>query len=146
MVSHHTKRTWAATTLTKFNRNMWIGFFLYTGKHSLSFVLKSTQKIQVPLTTGTRDLWNSPPFNRLPCFHMAIIWDFEHFYYFNFDTSFLGKKLFWKTEVLFFVERTMMEKAPFPYKTALSKANVKTNWTNSKRWTYHKEVLPINKS
>lgn len=30
----------------------------------------------------------------------------------------------------------MVESATFPYKTALSKANVKTN---SKNWTYHKE-------
>ena len=44
-----------------------------------------------------------------------------------FETSFLkNKSLFWK-KGHFLVESTMMENATFPYKNALSKANVKTN-------------------
>ena len=30
-----------------------------------------------------------------------------------------------------------MENAAFPYKTALSKANVKTNRIGNSKWTYH---------
>ena len=36
-------------------------------------------------------------------------------------------------------ERTKIEKASFPYKTAISEANVKTNRIASAKWTYHKE-------
>ena len=50
-----------------------------------------------------------------------------------FNTSTL-KKIFWKTktffkklEYRFLVESTKIENASFPYKTALSGANVKTN-------------------
>ena len=32
-----------------------------------------------------------------------------------------------------------MENVTFPYKTDLSKANVKTNRMGSTKWTYHKE-------
>ena len=45
---------------------------------------------------------------------------------------FLKTKAFLKLrEYRFLVESTMNESAAFPYKTALSKANVKTNWMGS---------------
>ena len=44
--------------------------------------------------------------------------------------------LFKKLEYHFLVENTKIENAIFPYKTALSEANVKTNKIG---WTYHKE-------
>ena len=39
----------------------------------------------------------------------------------------------------FLVSSTKMENATFPYKTALSEANVKTNRMGSTKRTYHKE-------
>ena len=59
---------------------------------------------------------------------MTITGNSERFHYFNFKASFLkNENLFWKTWVSFLAESTTMENATFPYKTALSKANVKTN-------------------
>ena len=56
------------------------------------------------------------------------------------------KQIFWKTktffkklEYRFLVESTKIENASFPYKTAISEANVKTNRMVSTKWTYHKE-------
>ena len=37
------------------------------------------------------------------------------------------------------MESTKIENASFPYKTAMSEANVKTNRIASTKWTYHKE-------
>ena len=37
------------------------------------------------------------------------------------------------------VESTAIESVAFPYKAALSEANVKTNRIGSTKWTYHKE-------
>ena len=58
---------------------------------------------------------------------MSITGNFELFLYFNFETNFLKTaKPFQNTVVPFFlVESTKTENATFPYKTALSKANVK---------------------
>ena len=36
-------------------------------------------------------------------------------------------------------ESTKIDNISFPYKTALSEANVKTNRMGSTKWTYHKE-------
>ena len=45
----------------------------------------------------------------------------------------------WKIGVPFLVESNTIESATFPYKTALSKANAKTNRTGYTKWTYYKE-------
>ena len=51
---------------------------------------------------------------------------FEHFPCFNFETDFLkNENFFLKTGVPFFSWK--IEKSSFPYKTAISEANVKTN-------------------
>ena len=42
-------------------------------------------------------------------------------------------------EYRFVVESTEIEKAPFPYKTAISEANVKTNRMLTTKWAYHRE-------
>ena len=47
--------------------------------------------------------------------------------------------LFKKLEYRFLVESTKIDNITFPYKTALSEANVKTNRMGSTKWTYHKE-------
>ena len=56
------------------------------------------------------------------------------------------KQIFWKTktffkklEYRFWVESTKIENASFPYKSAVSEANVKTNRMVTTKWTYHKE-------
>ena len=56
------------------------------------------------------------------------------------------KQIFWKTktffkklEYRFLVESTKIENASFPYKTAISEANVKTNKMVTSKWTYQKE-------
>ena len=56
------------------------------------------------------------------------------------------KQIFWKTKTFFqkleyhfLVETTKIENTPFPFKTALSEANVKTNRMATTKWTYHKE-------
>ena len=83
---------------------------------------------------------NSQPFERSACFYVMINENFEHFQYFNFETDFLeNENFFQKLEYCFLVERIKIEKASFPYKTAISEANVKTNRMVSTKWTYHKE-------
>ena len=56
------------------------------------------------------------------------------------------KQIFWKTktffkklEYRFLVEATKIENTSFPFKTALSEANVKTNRMATTKWTYQKE-------
>ena len=56
------------------------------------------------------------------------------------------KQISWKTRTFFkklgyrfLVESTKIEKASFPYKTAISNPDVKTNRIDSTKWTYHKE-------
>ena len=55
------------------------------------------------------------------------------------------KQIFWKMKTFlkklehrFLVKSTKIEHA-FPYKTAISKANVKKNRIVSSKWTYHKQ-------
>ena len=62
-----------------------------------------------------------------------------------FNTSIL-KQIFWKTKIFFkkleycfLVESTKIENASFPYKTAISEANVKANRMVTTKWTYHKK-------
>ena len=92
----------------------------------------STNLTNVPLKTVTRAFQNSPPFKRLTYFYMTTT------EYFNFKASFLrNEKPFLKTGVLFLVESTTIENCPYPYKTTLSKTNVKTNRMESTKWIYH---------
>ena len=50
------------------------------------FILKPTKTAQILLKNGTRDFKNSPPFERLACFHVTFAGYFERFQYFNFTT------------------------------------------------------------
>ena len=72
---------------------------------------------------------------------MTITGNFECFQYFDFETNFLENKnlFFKKLENSFVVESTTIESVTYPYKTALSEANVKTNRMGSTKWTYLKE-------
>ena len=49
------------------------------------------------------------------------------------------KTNFKKLEYCFLVETTKIESTLFPFKTALSEANVKTNSMATTKWTYQKE-------
>ena len=49
------------------------------------------------------------------------------------------KTFFKKLGYCFLVERIKIEKASFPYKTAISEANVKTNRMVATKWAYHRE-------
>ena len=72
-------------------------------------------------------------------FYATISENFERFQYCNFETYFLENETFKKLEYRFLVERTKIENASFPYKTAISEANVKTNRTVTTKWAYHRE-------
>ena len=59
--------------------------------------------------------------------------EFEHFQCFSFETSFVkNENFFRKTGVSFLVESATVESNTFSYKTALPKANVKTNKMRSR--------------
>ena len=49
------------------------------------------------------------------------------------------KTFFKKLECRFLVETTKIESTSFPFKTALSEANVQTNRMATTKWNYHKE-------
>ena len=58
------------------------------------------------------------------------------------------KQIFWKTKTYFkkleyclLVEITKIENTSFPFKTAQSEANVKTNRMATTKWTYYKERI-----
>ena len=71
---------------------------------------------------------------------MIITGDFERFQYFNLEINFLkNANTFKKLEYSFLVESTKIDNITFPYKTALSEANVKTNRMGGIKLTYHKE-------
>ena len=71
---------------------------------------------------------------------MTINGNLKRFQYFKFETDFLEMKIFFqKTGVPYLVESSKIENVSFPYKTAISEANVKTNRMGSTKWTYHKE-------
>ena len=71
---------------------------------------------------------------------MTISGNFERFQYFNIETDFLEMKTFLKKLVYrFLVESTKIENASFPYKAAISEANIKTKRMVSTKWNYHKE-------
>ena len=78
----------------------------------------------VILKNGTRDFQNTPPFKISACFHVTISGNFERFQNFNLKIDFLKNKNLFKYS--FLVKSTKIENAPFPYKTAISEANVKT--------------------
>ena len=55
------------------------------------------------------------------------------------QTFWKTKTFFKKLEYSFPVETTKSENTSFPFKTALSEANVKINRMATTKWTYHKE-------
>ena len=73
-------------------------------------------------------------------FLWTISESFKRFQYFNFEADFReNENLFQKTRVPSLVETTKVENTSFPFKTALSEANVKTNRMATTKWKYHEE-------
>ena len=88
----------------------------------------------------TRDFQNSPSFERSACFYVTISENFEHFQYFIFEPDLLQNKNFLKKlQYRLLVERTNNEKASFPYKAAISEANVQTDRIVTTKRAYHRE-------
>ena len=111
-----------------FHGKIWVGFCLNIGKHFfLSFHFKANRN-------SMPSVWEIGMFlcdNQLK---------FQTFSILNFETNFLeNKNLFQKTGVPFFFETTKIENTSFPFKTALSEANFKTNRMATTKWTFHKE-------
>ena len=50
-----------------------------------------------------------------------------------------NENFFQKLEYHFLVESSEIENARFPYRPALSEANIKTNRMGSTKWNYYKE-------
>ena len=68
------------------------------------------------------------------------------FFILNVFNSLTLKEIFWKTKTFykklkyrFLVENTNIENASFPYKTAISEVNVKTNKMVTTKWTHQNE-------
>ena len=76
---------------------------------------------------------------------MTISESFKRFRYINSDSNFLeNENLFQKMEYRFLVETTKIENTSFPFKIALSEANVKTKWRLQNVPITKSGVLPVN--
>ena len=64
---------------------------------------------------------------------------FERFQYFKFETNFLETEAFLKNLDYCFRVDTNIEKASFPFKSAISECSVNTTRMASIKWIYHKE-------
>ena len=69
---------------------------------------------------------------------MTVTGAFEHYQYFNFETSLMRTQTPFK-KYRFLETSSKIENATFLCKTTLSEANDETNRTGSTKWTYHKE-------
>ena len=131
-----------ATSFNKFYGKMWNGFGLNTKKMlpRRGFILKRIERLSVSLKTVLRILKKAL---RLIDWHVFMWQSLDIFNVFN---SLVLKQVLRKTETFFkkledclLVQSTTNESATFPYKTGLSKANVKKIGMGSTKWTYYKE-------
>ena len=101
-----------------------VGFLSYHSKTLFlrAFTLKPTERVYVLLKNDARDFQNSPPFERSASFYVRISESFKRFQIF-----WKTKTFFKKLEYRFLFEATKIKNTSFPFKTALSEANVKTN-------------------
>ena len=83
---------------------------------------------------------------KIHCLRDGHVFMWQSLQILNVFNTLTSKEIFWKTQTLFknleyrfLVESTKIENATFPYKTALSEVNFKTNKTGSTKWTYHKD-------
>ena len=121
---------------------IWVGFCLNTEKQFFLEVSFSSQQKEHGF------FWKMV----LEIFKIALrLWDRNVFKWqslevLNVFNTLTLKQIFRKTQTLFkkmdyrfLVESTKIDNATFPYKTALTEANVKINRMGSTKWTYHKE-------
>ena len=96
-VSLQIDRKWMTASFDKFYGKMCIGFCLDKEKKLFrrGFILKPTERAQVPLKNRARDFENNSPYKRSAYFSMTIIGNLKRFHYSDFEISFLkNKKLF----------------------------------------------------
>ena len=125
---------------------VWVDSCLNTGKHFfLDVYLKANSESIVSSKNGTRDFQNSPPFERQHVF----VWQSRKIL--NVFNTLTLTQIFWKTKTFFkkleyhfLVESTKIESASFPYKTAISEANAKTNRIMTTKWAYRKKFFDSN--
>ena len=127
---------------SKFYGQIWVGLCLNTGKRfSLEVSFWSQLKEHTFFYKTVLGIFKIAL--RLRDRHVLMWQSLEILNVFNTLTL---KQIFWKTKSLFkkleyafLVESTKIENASFPYKTAISEPNVKTNRMVSTKWIYHKE-------
>ena len=105
-----------------------------------SFYFKVNRKALGSSKNGTRYFQNSFPF--LKDRHVFRWQSLEILSVFN---TLSLKQVYWKTKIffkkleyLFYLESTVIENATFPYKTILSRANVKIGRIRSTKWIHRK--------
>ena len=120
----------------------------FTGKFRLVFVLtlenrnilKPTEKTEVILKNSAIDFENTPLFESSACFYVTICENLNASNALTLEQNFGKMKSFFKNlEYCFLVESAKIKITLFPYKTAISKAYVKTNRMVTTKWTYQKE-------
>ena len=101
----------------------------------------------------TFKLWGGPTVLEPEVPRSRVAGSLSHFYtmwksvkILNVFNTLTLKQIFSKTktcskplEYRFLVESTKIQNAPFPYKTAISEANVKANRMVTTKWAYHRE-------
>ena len=101
----------------------------------------------------TFKLWGGPTVLEPEVPRSRVAGSLSHFYtmwksvkILNIFNTLTLKQIFSKTktcfktlEYRFLVESTKIQNAPFPYKTAISEANVKANRMVTTKWAYHRE-------
>ena len=132
---------------SRFYRKISIGFCLLTLEKAFcyNFHLKANRKSIASSKKQYQDFQNSPPFERSACSYVTISENLKRFQQLNFETDFLkNEKFFQKLEYRFLVESTRIENASFPYKTATSEVNGKTNYMVTTNGPITKNgVLPV---
>ena len=127
---------WMVATFSKFYSKIWVSFGLNTGEWFLLEVAVSDQlkeqrffykEIAVRLRDQQVFMWRSV--KTLNIFSNS-----------NLKQIFLKTITFFKKlQYYFLVGGKKIENASFPYKTAISLADVETNTMVTTKWTYHKE-------
>ena len=104
MVIHQLRRKWTVAPFSKFYDKNLVEFVL-TQENIFSerVYFQNNRKSVSLLTSRTRDLQDSLPFERSTCFYQTSTVNFECFQYFNFEKKILkNENIFQKTGVPFF--------------------------------------------
>ena len=129
MVTYSKKFCWSSMIIRHYYNHLFLlNVFIFEASHE---ECDMTQFSQLNLNSSFLQLVRSA------CFYVTIRGNFKRFQL---------KQIFWKMktffkklEYCFLVESAKIENAFFPYKTAISEANVKRNRMVSTKWTQYKE-------